>query len=109
MKNEDLARRAGELVDLVEAFIKVFATIGRDLGSVPPLLATQPEEGSISLEWASPNFNVGFNVEENSEESGWHIAVSRTPGEEGGAYGYLTPDSAPDKVARLLATVIANS
>lgn len=106
--DRDLAVRAIALVSLVEEYVAALSNAGRDLGAVPPLRASLLEDQSILLTWATKDFSIGFNVEKDPEESGWHIVFSRRLGEEAAA-GFLTPANADAKVAQLLNTVLAST
>lgn len=53
-----------------------------------PLYVFQAEDGSISLEWASPNCRAGINLETDGIESGWHLIVNKI-GQEHQEWGYI--------------------
>lgn len=109
-KNRQVAERAGLVVDIVEARIKMLAGSGRDLGGMPALVAYPDEDGSLTLEWKGPGLSVGFNIENEPDESGWHVVYSRArSSDEEAAAGFLSLANLRRRVESLLDTVVDNS
>jgi len=76
-----------------------------DMPPLPPLHAYCDEDGSVLMEWLFPDLRVGFNIEPNSEDSGWHV-VSNKKAREFTASGQLT--NPRELIAHLLASIMAN-
>jgi hypothetical protein len=52
-----------------------------DLTDIPPICAHLSEDGSVLLEWIFSDFRIGFNIEPNPDESGWHLISNKRLGE----------------------------
>ncbi len=50
------------------------------LSDVSPLYAYRNDDGSLMIEWIFDNFRIGFDFEENHEESGWYIVSNNGNG-----------------------------
>jgi len=48
-----------------------------DLSNIPPLYAYVEEDGAVSVEWIFPDFRIGFNIEPNPDDSGWHLVAGK--------------------------------
>ena len=47
---------------------------------LPDLLPWPSDDGSLGFEWIHKDFRIGFNIELDPSESGWHIVTSRKLG-----------------------------
>jgi hypothetical protein len=76
-----------------------------DMPPLPPLRACVDIDGSVLLEWIFPDFRVGFNIEPDPQDSGWHLVSNKKVGEIT-ASGQLTNTS--EIVAALLDFILPN-
>jgi hypothetical protein len=102
-----MARTVKHLIDTIDEAVYAFVAVGDNIYALPPLRASLPEDGSVSLEWISPDFRLGFNIEPNPDDSSWYIVTSKRLGEIG-AYGFLSGLNSRGLIY-LLNFVLANS
>lgn len=76
-----------------------------DMPPLPPLRACVDKDGSVLVEWIFPDFRVGFNIEPDPQDSGWHL-VSNKKVREITASGQLT--NTGKIVASLLEFILPN-
>ena len=76
-----------------------------DMPPLPPLHAHIDKDGSVLIEWIFPDFRVGFNIEPDPEDSGWHLVSNKKVGEIT-ASGQLT--NTGEIVAALLDFILPN-
>ena len=46
-------------------------------GRIPPLNAYLDEDGSVLIKWSIGDFRIGFNIEPNIADSGWHMISNK--------------------------------
>jgi len=105
VENQCVAEQAVRLLSIIGWMIKLVRQKRRDISDIPPLHAYVEEDGSVLMEWLFPDLRVGFNIEPNSEDSGWHV-VSNKKAREFTASGQLT--NPRELIAHLLASIMAN-
>lgn len=82
--NKDVSiRHAREILNIFEDELRNYQT-----ENLFPLYAFQSENGSVLLEWASPNCRAGINIEADNVESGWYLIVNKV-GQEHQEWGYI--------------------
>ena len=64
---------------LVRELRPVLLRAARD-SDLPPLRATQTEDGGALIEWIFADRRLGFSLEEDPKESGWYFVSSRSSG-----------------------------
>jgi|GEM_PF-5363355 len=47
-----------------------------DLRNTPALIPHIEENGAVSIDWIFPDFRIGFNLEVNPADSGWHLLAN---------------------------------
>ncbi len=57
--------------------------------NIPKIKASELEDSSILIEWAFENWRIGFGIENEIEESSWHLVSNENLGNIS-ASGYLT-------------------
>lgn len=80
-RNQNLAYDAKLLLIMIEEMVSSFKKLKFELGHLPPLRAFNVDDGSILIEWIFKDFRVGFNIEENPDESGWYLVTNKNLGE----------------------------
>jgi hypothetical protein len=95
-------------LSIIQEMIVTFQRLQFDLGHLPPLQAFNLEDRSILIEWAFPNFRIGFTIETNHEESGWYLVSNRNLGEIS-ASGYTLGMDIKALVLWLLNFILSNS
>jgi len=78
--DQKVAQQTQDLLILFKEMIRVLERERADIKPVPPLHAHGMDDGSVLIEWRFPEFRIGFNVEPNPDESGWHILSSKRLG-----------------------------
>ena len=89
IENSAVAQQLEGLLLTIRGMIEIAKRERPDVGDIPPLHAYVDEDGSALLEWIFPDFRVGFNLEPNPSDSGWHL-VSNKKLDEITASGQLT-------------------
>jgi len=80
IENSDVIKQLDKLLSIIDEIFNVTQQ-SVDLSSIPPLNSHIDEDGSVFLEWIFPDFRIGFNIEPNPEDSGWHILSNKKLGE----------------------------
>jgi len=86
-----VAKQVERLLFVIHKLIEAVRQVRADLRDIPPLHAYQSEDSSVLVEWVFPDFRIGFNIESNQEDSGWHLVSNKRLGEVT-ASGQLTSD-----------------
>ncbi|MBN2132807.1 MAG: hypothetical protein JW741_25125 [Sedimentisphaerales bacterium] len=86
-----VAEQVERLLSVIHKLITAVRQVKADLPGIPPLHAYQSEDGSVFVEWIFPDFRIGFNIESNQEDSGWHLVSNERLGEVT-ASGQLTSE-----------------
>lgn len=82
IQNPNVAEQLDKLLSLIDIiFYYVAQQRGVDLSCIPPLHAHVDEDGSVLLEWIFPDFRIGFNIEPNPDDSGYHMVSNKKLGE----------------------------
>jgi hypothetical protein len=105
IQNSRVREQVDELLSTLRNMLGVIQQVRGDLGHIPPLHASPGDGESVLVEWVFPDFRVGFNIEPNAEDSGWHL-VSNKNLDELTASGYLR--NVQEVVALLLDFILAN-
>jgi len=83
IENTSVAEQLDRLLTIINIVIVGMAKQEEvDLSYIPPLHAHIDEDGSVLLEWAFPDFRIGFNIEQNPENSGWHLVTNKKLGDK---------------------------
>jgi len=77
IKNAAVVEQIEKLLLIIQNFVRILQDTRGSVISIPPLHAYIAEKDSVVLEWIFPNFRVGFNIEPNQEESGWHLISNK--------------------------------
>jgi hypothetical protein len=83
--NKSLARQTETLLSTIQGEIRSLKQKSHGLSDIPPLRAHIEKDGSVLLEWIFPDFRIGFNIEPNPEDSGWHFVTNKRTGDETGS------------------------
>ena len=105
IRNQSVAKQTKRLVSIIHRMIQLVKEAKPELNDIPLLQAYTDEDGSVLLEWIFPDFRVGFNIEPNPDDSGWHL-VSNNKLEEYTASGQL--GNMGERVANLLMFILSN-
>jgi len=77
IENTDVAKQVDRLLSFINMIIIAKEQEGVDLSSIPPLHAYVEGDGAVSIEWIFPDFRIGFNIEPNPDDSGWHLVAGK--------------------------------
>ena len=103
IQDKGVVKQLGELLSTISRLVLAAQETPGSLSHIPDLHAHVLEDGSVVLEWLFPDFRVGFNIEPNCADSGWHFVLSKKFNEQSGS-GQLK-DMGED-VASLLYNII---
>jgi len=79
--NDTVKQQTEEVLYIIGRIIEVVQEVTGGQGRIPPLHAHLLDDGSVVVEWIVSDFRIGFNIELNPEESGWHYITSKKMGE----------------------------
>lgn len=82
IKNEDVAEQVDMLLSTINIIVNVVEQEKVDLSRIPPPHAYIEEDGAVSVEWIFPDFRIGFNIEPNPNDSGWHLVAGKNLGDK---------------------------
>lgn len=77
IENADVAEQVDNLLSFINIIVNVEQQDRVDLSHIPPIHAYVEEDGSALLEWIFPDFRIGFNLESNPDDSGWHLVSGK--------------------------------
>jgi len=104
--NPSVAKQLKRLLSTIQRMITLTQRQGVYVGQIPPLHAFEAADGSVLLEWILPDFRAGFNIEANTEDSGWYLVSSKKLGDIA-VSGQLSPMEVV--VAILLEYILKNT
>ena len=82
IENEEVAKQVRKLLLIINVVVNIVEQeVGLDLNNISPLRAHVEEDGSVLIEWIFPDFRIGFNIEPNPDDSGWHLVSSKKLGD----------------------------
>lgn len=79
--NADVSKQVERLLSFIDKIVKIAEQEEVDLSHIPSLHAYIEEDGSVLLEWVFPDFRIGFNIESNPDNSGWHLVSNKKLGD----------------------------
>lgn len=80
LEQEELASQAMSLLNNLKSLVSRVSWDRIEISDVPDLLPFAIEDGSLIFEWIHPNFRIGFNIEPDLSQSGWHLISNRELG-----------------------------
>jgi hypothetical protein len=105
VENASLAKQTEKLLSILGQMMQAIKKERPELSDIPRLHAHIDEDESVLIEWIFPDFRVGFNIEPDPEDSGWHLVSNKKVGEIT-ASGQLT--NTGEIVAALLDFILLN-
>ena len=76
IKDKKIAIEVKKLLGFIHSVIEDFKLLNYELGDLKPLHLFLVEDGSILVEWIFDDFRIGFNFEQNLEESSWYLVTN---------------------------------
>ncbi len=89
IENPEVVKVTNKVLSIINELSLSFNYFGIDLGNIPPKHIFKTEDDAIIIEWTHSDFRVGFNIEQNQEDSGWYLITNERLGEIS-ASGYIT-------------------
>jgi hypothetical protein len=77
IQNTSVLEQVDTLLSTLRNILTAIQRVRGDLDHIPPLRASLAEGDSVLIEWVFPDFRVGFNIEPNPENSGWHLVSNK--------------------------------
>ena len=81
IENPCVVEQFDKLLSIIDKTFNIARQREKDLSRIPPLHAHVDEDGSVLLEWILPDFRIGFNIEPNPDDSGYHMVSNKNLGE----------------------------
>ena len=81
IENPCVAKQLDSLLSFVNKIVSTLIQLEEDLNLIPPLHPHVEEDGSVLLQWVFPDFRIGFNIEPNPNDSGWHLVANKKLGD----------------------------
>jgi len=81
IENPCVAKQLDSLLLIVDKIVSTLMKFEEDLKLIPPLQPHVEEDGSVLLQWVFPDFRIGFNIEPNPTDSGWHLVANKRLGD----------------------------
>jgi len=81
IENAEVAKQVDRLLSFIDKIVNIAEQKKVDLSHIPSLHAYVEEDGSVLLEWVFPDFRIGFNIESNPDNSGWHLVSNKKLGD----------------------------
>jgi hypothetical protein len=81
IENPCVAKQLDNLLSFVNKIVSTLMKSEEDLKLIPPIHPHVEEDGSVLLQWIFPDFRVGFNIEPNPNDSGWHLVANKRLGD----------------------------
>ena len=81
VKDPSVVEQARKILATIQGMILRVQQRRSDLTDIPPVCAHSSEDGSVLLEWIFSDFRIGFNIEPNPDDSGWHLVSNKKLGE----------------------------
>ena len=76
LEPDSVGRQARQLVGILYWTISRMQEVDQDDLYFPSLRSHRADDGSVLLEWTSPKFRLGFNIEEDPSQSSWFLVTS---------------------------------
>lgn len=73
VENKTVVEQIEKLLLVIDTMIKSLQVDRPDLRNIPALIPNIEENGAVSIDWTFPDFRIGFNLEVNPADSGWHL------------------------------------
>ncbi len=108
VENKTVQSQAVRILLTLSEIIKFFKDNHIDLSHLPPLWASEVEDGSIILEWAFPDFRIGFGIEPNPDNTSWYKVANKNLGDKN-EYGYLNEKNFESVIIKLFTFIFTNS
>ena len=81
IENPCVAKQLDSLLSFINKIVSTLMQLEEDLNLIPPLHPHVEEDGSVLLQWVFPDFRIGFNIEPNPNDSGWHLVANKKLGD----------------------------
>jgi len=81
IKDPNIAKQLDSLLSFVNKIVNTLMQSEKNLNLIPPLHPHVEEDGSVLLQWIFPDFRIGFNIEPNPNDSGWHLVANKRLGD----------------------------
>lgn len=77
IQNPNVAKQLDSLLSIIDNLFYVAKQSKVDISRIPPLRPYIDEDDSVLLEWIFPDFRIGFNLEPNPDDSGYHMVSNK--------------------------------
>jgi len=81
IQNPVVAEQVRKILSTIQGMILRVEETHSEFADIPPVCAHLSEDGSVLLEWIFSDFRIGFNIEPDPNDSGWHLVSNKRLGE----------------------------
>lgn len=107
-KDINIIKEVSELVSIIMNIVLELNMSNFDTSNLPPLVATNLEDGSFLIEWLFPDYRVGFVLESDPKEAIWYL-MSKSKSSDSNEWGSLADRDKNELLTRLVSHVASNS
>jgi hypothetical protein len=106
INDKKVREKTKEIVSLIDSILQLIDEQRPNIRHMPLLNVYREEDDGVLLEWVFSDFRIGFNIEPNPEDSGWHLVTDKKL--DGIAIAkHLTDLNEP--VERMLSLILSNT
>lgn len=73
IKNETVRKQAQKIISAIDNTLHMIHQERPDITRIPILYTHPIEDEAVLIEWIFRDFRIGFNVEPDPKDTGWHI------------------------------------
>jgi len=103
--NQQVVKEARRFLSIFQDMAAIFPQLGLDLYSLPHLFGFNVDDGSFLIEWIFSDFRIGFNFEQNLNDSSWYLVSNQKYGDIN-ASGFLSIRDSRSLILWLLTFII---
>ncbi len=107
-KDANIIKEVRELVSIIMNVVLELNMSNFDTSNLPPLVATNLEDGSFLIEWLFRGYRVGFVIESDPQEAIWYL-ISKSKSSDSNQWGSLVVSDKKELLTRLVSHVALNS
>ncbi len=107
-KDANIIKEVRELVSIIMNLVLELNMSDFDTSNLPPLTATNLDDGSFLIEWLFLSYRVGFVIESDPKEAMWYL-ISKSESSDSNQWGSLAISDKKELLTRLVSHVALNS
>jgi len=104
----NVGKNLQKVISIIDNILDSYVATGNETSNIQPIKAAVNEDGSVALDWISPDYRLGFSIEKEFAESGWYLATTKRINEMGG-YGHFSDQNNKEITSLLINFLFSNS